>query len=630
MNRILLVIASLLLLTSPVRAEDPSTFPESNVQQFLGLDDTSAPTQVQDGRAQDIQNVNLGISRDIRKRYGSSLIVTVGSDALAAKDTLDIPGEDFCSVTGIYYTKFSSGTESIVSTCGGRFYKLNGTSSWDRVFPIVGTITAGQNNQFVFTTALDNIILTNNVDAPLRYDNTTLSLVNFSGLAAASTPSRAKTVAFFKNYLIFGNTSEAGTAYPTRIRFSNVGTINTWSNNDYIDIGALGGQSINCMAELYDSLFIGLDNSIYKISLVGGAETFQVAKVTDDIGCIAKNSVQSITLTNAQNGLIFLDKDSKVYFYNGSIAQDISPFIQTAIGNLADANLQYAVSADNNTDYVLCARSSTGSGNDTCLDFQYQIGEWTKHTNITANAMAHVSDSDSTDQIYWGSYDALVYKYQDTDLNDVDVGTTSPVTFTVDAVNTYTTATASGLIVLYDSAVSMTTGALVGAPIKLVGGTGSTQINTIADNTTTGIIVTDTFSTTPDTTTTLEVGGIDSYYTTKWYHFGTPTRIKHFGEVYFWSDADSASTINLSYAFDFQSDISTIATSLAGGIVSAVWGTGLWGTSVWSGSGTSSIFSQNKLDSQGRYIRFKFADDDPGEWFHVYCYSPLFWIGESF
>ena len=63
----------------------------------------------------------------------------------------------------------------------------------------------------------------------------------------------------------------------------------------------------------------------------------------------------------------------------------------------------------------------------------------------------------------------------------------------------------------------------------------------IADNTTTGIIVTDAFSTTPDTTTTYEVGAIDSFYETKWYDMGDPTRLKHFGEVFFWADADVTS-----------------------------------------------------------------------------------------
>lgn len=615
----------LLVLAAPAWAADPQTYPPQGAQVFLGLDDTSAPTQVQDGRAQDLQNVTLDISRSLRQRYGSSLPLTTGTDQLALKDTLDIQDEAFCAVTGLYYTKYSSGTENIIATCGNRMYKLNGATSWDKISFPTSYITGGQDNQFTFATALDNIIATNDVNPPLQYNGTTLSQVNFTSLSASERPTKAKVVAFFKNYLIFGNTVENGLEKPTRIRWSNVGTINTWTDEDFVDIGALGGQELNCVAELYDNLYLGFTDSIYKVSLVGGTDTFQISKVTDDIGCIAKNSIQSITLNNSQNGLVFLDKDKKVYFFNGVIAQDITPLITGVMGNLSGSRLQYAASADTNADYILCTTSGTGTTNNLCLDLQYQIGEWTKHTNIPANAMASVIDNNTTDQVYFGSYKSLVYQLFDPDLRD-DVGTTNVSTVTVDAVNTYTTATASGLTILYDAALSMTPGALIGAPIELIGGTGSGQTNTIADNTTTGIVVTDTFSTTPDATTTLEVGAIDSYYITKWYDFKDPSRLKHFGEVYFWAESDVSSTHSLSYASDFNSDISTLSISMSSSSSDAIWGSAIWGVSLWGSD--ADIFRQSKLETQGRYLRLKWAEDDPGETFHLFGFSTVFWSGD--
>mgnify|MGYP001402947556 FL=1 len=290
------LLLALFIGTGNVYAREPRTYPQQGIQTFLGLDDTSAPTQVQDGRAQDIQNVLLDQSKSIRKRYGYSLV----------GDTCDIPDEAFRAVTGLYYTKFSSGTERIVRTCSTRFQYLNG-SVWTTVNG--ATITYAANNQFVWTTALDNIIGTNDTNTPLQYNGTTLTTVSFTGLSNAI--QKAKTVAFFKNYLVFANTQEAGTRYSTRIRWSNVGTINTWSDPDFIDIGALGGQEITAMAELYDNLYVFLTDSIYKVSLVGGTDTYQISKVVDGIGCIAKNSFQSITLTNSQNGLVCLDKDKE-------------------------------------------------------------------------------------------------------------------------------------------------------------------------------------------------------------------------------------------------------------------------------------------------------------------------------
>ena len=614
----------LMCWATSVSAEDWTVYPKEGVQKFLGLDDTSAPTQVQDGRAQDLQNVLLSISNDLRKRFGFNTVIDSTSDGLALGDNLDRPQEAFCAVTGVYYTKFSSGTERIIASCGARLYYLNGTT-WTIIAPteFASWITGGQNNQFVFTTALDNIILTNDVNVPYRWTGgaaDTLASVVFTGLT--NPIQQAKTVTFFKNYLIFGNTKENNIERPTRIRWSNVGTINTWTDADFIDISALGGQEINCMAELYDTLILGLSDSLYKVSLVGGADTFQVSKITDDIGCIAKNSMQSITLSNSQNGLVFLDKDKKVYFYNGVIAQDISRLITTVMGGLSGIRLPFAVSADTNTDYWLCVTSGTGTTNNLCLDLQYEIGEWTKHVNVPSNAMAHVIDNNSNDQVYWGSYKSLVYQLQDTALRD-DVGT---ATGTVDAVSRFTTATASGLQVIYDTALDLVTGTLVGAPIEIVGGTGIGLTSTVADNTVTGIVVTDDFTTTPNTTTVFEIGAIDAFYTTKWYDYGDPARLKHFGEVYFWADADVSSTHSLSYATDYSSDVETLAISMSSSTSDAIWGSAIWGVSLWGD--VDDIFRQGKLRAQGRYMRTKWADDDPAETFRIYGYSTVFRAGD--
>lgn len=597
-----------------VFAEELKVYPDTGPQFFLGLDDTSPPTQSQDGRAQDIQNVMLGIGRDIRQRYG---IKVIGAQ-------IDRGGVGFPDTQGLYYTKFSSGTERIFAMEDGVGYYLDG-ASWAQVTGQTVTLSNAANDQFVFTTALDEIIGTNNVDIPIRYDGTTVNRITLTGLTGANDLQKAKTVVFFRNYLIFGNTTESGTARPTRIRWANIGTTTTWTNADRIDIGALGGQEINCLAELYDTVFVGLTDSIYRMSFVGGSDTFNFAKVSDDIGCIAKNSVQSVILSNGQTGLVFLDKDKKVYFYNGVSVQDIGQLIKTTLNTLRGSRLQYAVSADSNTDYLLCAtKGDSQTSNNLCLDFQYQIGEWTKHTNLNANAMAHVLDTASKEQVYFGTLDGFVYQFDDqTPLVD-DVGSASG---TIEVVNDYVTSTTSGLTVLYDNGRTFTTGAFVGAPIKIVGGTGAGQTSFLSDNTATGLIVASAFTTRPDATSSYEVGAIDSFYTTKWYDYGTPAKLKHFLELYFWANADVASTTSVGFAFDFQSDTATRSASLAAS-TNSVWGTGLWGTAVWGAGDT--IFVKVLLEGEGRYVRYKFSEDDPGESFRIYGFVPIFREGDIF
>jgi hypothetical protein len=40
------------------------------------------------------------------------------------------------------------------------------------------------------------------------------------------------------------------------------------------------------------------------------------------------------------------------------------------------------------------------------------------------------------------------------------------------------------------------------------------------------------------------------------------------------------------------------------------------------------VFRQGKLETQGRYLRLKFADDDPAENFNIYGWIPVFWMGD--
>jgi len=609
-------LVALLLVATPVWAQDEwQTYPATGgVVPFLGLDDSSAPTQVQDGRAQDLQNVVLSASRDLRQRYGSSRVGL----------TLDIAGEDPQAVTGLYYTKFSDGTERILGTISSRFVRLSGSTWVSNTASGAVAITGGQNNQFVFTTAFDNVILTNDVNPPIRYtSDNKYTAWEFGGLGT-DTPTAVKVVAFFKNYLLVANTVENSVEHPTRIRWSNVGEVNVWTEDDRVDIAALGGQEINCVGELYDNLYIGLTDSVYKVSLVGGDGVFQISKVTDDIGCIAKNSVQSITLTNAQNGLIFLDKDKRIYFFNGIVAQDVSALIETTMTGLSGSRLQYAVSTDTNSDYLLCITDATGSGNNLCLDLEYELGEWTKHVNINANAMAHVLDSNAQDQVYWGSDKAFVYQYEDADLRD-DVGS---ATGTVSNVGTYSTPFQASASILYltSGSTAMVSGELAGAPLELTSGTGSGQTNTVIYNTTSGLVVSDAWATTPDATTVLEVGAIDSFYTTKWYDFGEPVRLKHFGETYLWGDADIPSTHSIAYANDFSSDVETVVVAQSASATSSAWGSAVWGVSLWGD--VDAIFRQVKVSGQGRFHRLKFSEDDPGQTFRWFGWTPLYRAGE--
>jgi len=576
---------------------------------FLGLDDTSSPTAVQDGRATDLQNVNFTLTYGLTKREGDDVV----------GDILDKAGADFAPVTGLYYTEFSSGTEYTVAYCDTRFYKYNATTDvWD----LTGTagITTGGNYQWVFTTALDNIISTNDYDIPKVYDGASFKNASFTGLTTAVT--KAKCVAWFKNYLIWGNTYE-GAEKSTRIRWANVGTIDAYSDEDYIDIATLGGQEIEAVGILYDNLYILMTNAIYKLTLVGGDEIFVVTQVDDKVGCISKNSVQHINLSGGQKGMMFLSRDKTVNFFNGVTITEISTLISNTMAGLTASRLPYAVSAYDGSNYYLSV-TDTETYNDLLLVFNTGIGEWTKYKDINANAIAVVLDADGEQQVYFGNNKNFVYQLYDNALASDVQG----VSGTVDSIGYLTTKTASGLQVIYDSSAAFIA---TGATVKIISGTGEGEekvIVALANDVATGLVATgaasgfvvdSAFTDTPDTTSVYSIGIIDAHYQTKWFDMGQAARRKHLLDLYIWAEEESGTDIAISYASDFGSTITTETVDLTG--TGGVWGTAIWGVSKWGGQ--DAIFSSIPLKASGRYSRFKFSNDDADETFKLYGYSIL-------
>ena len=90
-----------------------------------------------------------------------------------------------------------------------------------------------------------------------------------------------------------------------------------------------------------------------------------------------------------------------------------------------------------------------------------------------------------------------------------------------------------------------------------------------------------------------------------------------------WVEADSGSTLDINYAKDCSSYVGSQSVSLEG--AGGVWGAAVWGTAVWGGE--DALFKRVKLKGSGRFIRFRFKEDDIDESFNIFSYIPVFWDG---
>ena len=575
-------------------------YPPNRIMGFRGLDTDSTTPTIEDSRATDLLNIKLNSDLSLRKRYGYSLI----------NSRLDDIDTDSPSVTGIFDAQYSTGAKTLVFL--GSKIKYDNSGTWTTVSN-TATLTSSQDNQVLCVMALDNASCVNDSDRPFKVTSSpSSSQFSFTGLSAPIT--KAKAVIWFRNYLIFGNTTESGTLRPTRFRWSNVGTIETWSDTDFTDISSLAGDEIVGFKELYGDLYIFMRKSIWKASLVGGNDVFIFSKVIDGLGAIAKSSIQSVTLPDDRVVVVFLSENKRVLMFNGIAITDITTKIHPTMDDLNEARLQYAVGLFDGEDYYLSVSNGGVSTNDLLFDYDVYINEWTKHDQINANAMARVKETSSIIKTYFGNYTAFVYWLDNPDqLNDVD-----GATGIIDSVGYLSSSSWTYLQTIIDSGLSA--GAYTGATIRITSGTGSGEERTIISGLTTGVVVATAFSTTPDSTSNYSIGDINSYYKTKWYDFADAPRYKSFRGMLFWAKEQSNSSVDVAYAEDFGSDINSETKDLSPS-GSTLWDSAIWDSSSWGTTGDKLYNVQHT--GNGRNIRISFSQEDIDKTFEIYGFHLL-------
>lgn len=586
-------------------ADNPKliSYPQEKIMGFRGLNTTASAPLIEDSRASSLLNVKLSSAFDLKKRAGADTINNISLDDLDQNNP---------SIQGIFDSVYSNGNSWTYAFIGNKL-KYDNAGTWTNVNSLSGTLTAGQNNQFQCIMALDNAICTNDVDVVLKISSTpTRSSLDVSDLS--DTLTKVKTLVFYRNYLIFGNTVENSIERPTRFRWSLVGDIENYDNDDFVDIATFAGDELIGFAELYGDLYIFLTKSIWRASLTGGDDVFTFLKVVDGIGAIARDSISVIQFSSNRSAVVFFDDRRKVLLFDGAVVTDIGRIIQPTLDTLSPSRLQYAVSTFDGQSYYLSATSSGGSTNDTLFEYQTEINEWTKHDQLDANSIAQVKEATSLIKTYFGNYGGFVYWMDNPDnYNDVE-----GFTGIIDSVGASNTAVMTGAQAIIDAGITFQ--AYTGAIVKITSGAGSGQERIISTAFDTGFTVNTAFSTDPDSTSVYSIGAIEAQYTTKWYDIGNPNREKSFIGLLFWAEEASSNEVTISHAIDFGSSLGSTTKSLAPSS-SSLWDSALWDTGTWGTTGDK-LYTV-KTAGFGNFVEYEFENDEIDESFHLYGFNIL-------
>jgi hypothetical protein len=283
-----------------------------------GLNLGRDPFQLAENESPDLLNVELDARGGLRSREGwirwSSTNVT--SSAWTPKNLVR-----FYSSSGTRYVVAASGSSLFWSTAGTSWTEMKlgftfGATSvfptsavhgasfveWnDRLYVIAGR-TAGVNGWF--TGAGAAIILLQS--GPTWQNDYTAPTNNYM-------PS-AEFGAAHAGYMFVANTSENGTVYKNRLRWSHPNSPDNWHEDDRIDI-LEGGDEITGLVSFNDHLLIFKRTSIW--ALYGNdAETWQLVNVTRQLGVsrqtLIARSEDSVWFFDWPNGLFRYGMDGSI------------------------------------------------------------------------------------------------------------------------------------------------------------------------------------------------------------------------------------------------------------------------------------------------------------------------------
>jgi len=279
------------------------------------------------------------------------------------------------AIVGIHEFIEADGVETLIVNTVDRLYEWNGTALVDK---------DGADN---WTGSGTNLVSAVNANGKLYMVNGSNQLRSYNGTAAADVKvdisddtvndlDFALFVFFIKERLILFHTSEDGTRYPQRVRWSSTSDVEDFTGDDFID--APTGEWLVSAVQVHDDVIVWFDKSTWLFRYTGDPILpFRWEKMSSSEGASAGLSAvafrDSATVLG-KGGLILTDGvdvqriDSRV--------PDLT--LEMALSNIPQA---YGILQEELRQVWLFYPSANASANDSLLVFNFEKFDWARHDN---------------------------------------------------------------------------------------------------------------------------------------------------------------------------------------------------------------------------------------------------------
>ena len=312
-----------------------------------------------------------------------------------------LPGFQELSTTALtgnavgLFTAFNAGGTTNYAGDATKLYQMNSSQEFvdkSKAGGYNNSTTEGARDFWAFTQFGTNIIAANHADNIQKFDEGTDSA--FSDLITF----KAKYLAVIRDFVFTGYTTESGTSYNQRVKWSGLNNITQWTPSQTTQSGYqdVVGHHGNIQAIIGGESFgiIFFERAIYRVSYVGTPLIFTFEKISDNIGLFAPRSVCSFG-----NMIFFLAQDG---FYKLTGGQQLTPIGEGKVDNFFFEDLAsnldgICAAVDPNNSCVFwsyrggATGSTTGDINNKLLIYNYSVNRFSTGSSMDIQYIATAS-----------------------------------------------------------------------------------------------------------------------------------------------------------------------------------------------------------------------------------------------